>query len=139
GTTFIAVVVLVSIIAFAFIGAALVAWVGGYPEWPFWQRKLLTFAAHIAALPLVAGVAFELMKACARRPRNLLCALVLWPGYKFQRLTTRAPDDGQVEVAIVALLAALAIAPEDTIARQYVVRGLHDDPTAPGYRAATAE
>src|SRR5690606_4542514 len=64
GTPFIAVVVLVSISAFAFIGAALVAWVGGYPEWPFWQRKLLTFAAHIAALPLVAGVAFELMKAC---------------------------------------------------------------------------
>ncbi|MDK2970962.1 MAG: hypothetical protein PWP23_717 [Candidatus Sumerlaeota bacterium] len=133
GTTFLAVVVLVSIVFFAFAGAGLVAYVSGYPEWPFWQRKLATLGAHLLLLPLVAGTAFELMKFCARHERNPLCALLLWPGFRFQRLTTRPPDDEQVEVAVVAMLAALALDENASHPRQYVVRGLHDDETAPGY------
>lgn len=126
GTTFLAVVVFVSIVVFALIAAMLVGFVAGFPEWSFWQRKLLTFGLHIAALPLVAGIAYELMKFCARHARHPLCAALLWPGYKFQRLTTRPPDDSMVEVAIVAMLAALAIAPEDREPQTHVVRGLQE-------------
>lgn len=133
GTTFLAVVVLLSVLAFAATSASLVAFVGGYPDWALWQRKGMAFAAHLAVLPLVAGLSFELMKLCARHSRRAVCRWILWPGYRLQRLTTRRPDDYQVEVAIVAMLAALAIRPTDTQPQEYVVRGLHDDPSAPGY------
>ncbi len=135
GTTFIAVVILVSIVAFALVAAILVTYVSGFPDWPFIVRKLVTVACHILVLPLVAGIAFEIMKFCARRPRNPMCRALLWPGYRFQRLTTRHPNDHQVEVAIVSMLAALAIAPDEKQAHEYVVRGLQDDESAPGYRA----
>lgn len=133
GTTFLAVVVLISIVAFAAASASLVAFVGGYPDWGWWQRKGLAFLSHLAVLPLVAGISFELMKFCARHAKKRPCAWILWPGYRLQRLTTRRPDDYQVEVAIVAMLAALAIQPEDRTPQEYVVRGLHDDPSAPGF------
>jgi len=139
GTTFLAVVVLVSIIFFSLSAAALVAYVSGFPDWSFLARKGVTFLTHILLLPLVAGTAFELMKFCAKRPRNPVCALLLWPGFRFQRLTTRPPEDAQVEVAIVALLAALAIAPGERASREYVVRGLHDDESAPGFAPALQE
>lgn len=138
GTTFLAVVVLVSILFYAAAGAALVAFVSGFPDWSLLARKGTTFGVHVLLLPVVAGTAFELMKFCARHRSNWLCALLLWPGFRFQRLTTRAPDDEQIEVAIVALLAALALDEDASEPRQYVVRGLHDDESAPGYLPAAS-
>ncbi|MBI1292508.1 DUF1385 domain-containing protein, partial [bacterium] len=85
-------------------------------------------------LPVVAGISFELTKWASRHPRNRLARVLLQPGFWLQRLTTRQPDDLQLEVAIVALFGALAIAPEDTAPRHYTVRGLEDDDTAPGYQ-----
>lgn len=135
GTTFIAVVVFVSIVFFALIAAFLSTRISGFPDFPYWEKKLITFGSHILALPLVAGTAFELMKFCARRPKNPICAAFLWPGYKFQRITTRPPDDTQVEVAIVAMLAALAIPTDMKDPAEYVVRGLEDDESSPAYKS----
>ncbi|MEQ8818788.1 MAG: DUF1385 domain-containing protein [Sumerlaeia bacterium] len=131
GTTFIAVVVLVSIIVFALVAALLVAYLPGYPEWHWTARKGLTLALHVLALPLVAGLAFETMKLCARNSRFWLCRALLWPGFRFQRITTRPPDDSQVEVALVALLAALAISPDQSGPTERVVQGLHQMDGAP--------
>src|SRR5690606_38263567 len=92
---------------------------------PWWLRKITLLPLQIALLPILAALAFEALKAAARHPEHPAARLALSPGLFLQRLTTRRADDGQVEVAIVALLAALAISPEMRVSQRYVVQGLH--------------
>jgi uncharacterized protein YqhQ len=61
-------------------------------------------ASRIVGIPIVAGIAYEILKAAADR-RWLRLASV--PGMWLQHLTTRDPGDEQVEVAVVSLLASL--------------------------------
>lgn len=66
------------------------------------QRLLV----RLISLPIVAAVAYELLKFFDRHPRLLFLAL---PGLALQKLTTAEPDDAQLEVALVALRHALGI------------------------------
>lgn len=92
GTSFLLQVAVVSAVLFTFFG------------WPsFWERLLI----RLALLPVVAGVAYELLRASGRSQSPLLRVLAA-PGLWLQRLTTREPDDDQIEVAIRALEAARA-------------------------------
>lgn len=91
GTSFILVVMIVSILLFSLFG---------WPE--LWQRILL----RLALLPLVAGLSYEVVRFAARS-RSLLAGLLTAPGIWIQKMTTREPDDQQVEVAISALGAVL--------------------------------
>ncbi len=88
GTAFLVMLVVISIIVFAFLGRP-----------PFVLRVL----SRIALLPLIAGIGFELIMLTARYRSNPLARLVAAPGMWVQRLTTREPDDDQVEVAIAAM------------------------------------
>ncbi len=90
GTTFLLVVVVVSIFAFALLGRG--------PWW--WQ-----LSARLLLLPLVAGISYEVIRG-ARRHRRLLGFLAA-PGLWLQRLTTREPDALQLAVALAALEAVL--------------------------------
>lgn len=91
GTSFLLQVVLVSALLFSLFG---------WPEW--WQRVAL----RLLLLPVVAGLAYEAIRASARGgPLGRLAAA---PGLWLQRLTTREPDDAQLEVAIRALEAVRA-------------------------------
>jgi uncharacterized protein YqhQ len=93
GTDFIALFVIVCGIVFSFV-----------PRDPWW------FAAtvRIALLPVVMVGAYEVMRAAARAEGSIVSRLVTWPGRALQRITTRKPDDGQLEVALAALSAAIA-------------------------------
>jgi uncharacterized protein YqhQ len=73
---------------------------------------------------VIGALGFEVLKASARHPERFLARLALSPGLLLQRLTTRRSDEGQLEVAIVALRAALAIPSEMKEVRRYVVQGL---------------
>lgn len=87
GTAFLLVVMVVSIIMFAFLG------------WPdLWLRIL----SRIALLPVVAGVSYEIIRF-AGRSEHAAVKLVMLPGLWLQKLTTREPSDDQIEVAIRAL------------------------------------
>lgn len=88
GTNFILLVLLVSVFIFSFFGRP-----------PFVQRVLI----HIAILPLVAGVSYEILKAAGKERPNLLIQALAAPGMWLQHLTTREPDDAQLEVAIHSL------------------------------------
>ena len=55
----------------------------------------------------IAGVAYEAQRAAARRPDHPVVRALIAPGMLMQRLTTRPPDDGQIEVALAALQATL--------------------------------
>jgi uncharacterized protein YqhQ len=89
GTNFLLIVVLIAIVVFASLGR---------PSWPW------LIASRVLLLPVIAAVAYEVLKVAADRP---WMAWASRPGIWLQRLTTREPSDDQVEVAVAALLAAL--------------------------------
>lgn len=95
GTSFLMFLAVVSVIVFAFTG------------WPsLWER----LAVRLAFFPLVAGIAYEAIRFSGRAARGgcpLWLTPLIWPGLQFQRMTTREPDDEQLEVAIAALRAAM--------------------------------
>jgi uncharacterized protein YqhQ len=93
GTSFLMTVMIISMIVYMFI-----------PVHTFWAR----FAERIALLPLIAGVSYEIIRFAAKH-RGSLFALMTAPGLWLQRITTQPPDDTQVECAIVALDAAMAL------------------------------
>ena len=88
GTNFLLIVFFTSIFVFSFFGRP-----------PFLQRVLL----HIALLPVVAGIAYELIRLAGRPNRPWWVEVIAAPGLLLQKLTTREPDADQIEVAIKAL------------------------------------
>ena len=93
GTNFLFLTMLVSVILFSLTG-----WGG------FWQRLIL----RIVLMPIVAGITYELIKWLGRT-ESKLGKIIAYPGLKLQELTTKEPDDAQLEVAIESLKAAEGI------------------------------
>jgi uncharacterized protein YqhQ len=93
GTSFLLVVMIVSIFVFA---------VAGLHAW--W----ILVATRIVGIPIIIGVSFELIKWAGRNRRKRWVQFVMYPGLQLQRLTTREPSLDQLEVAIAALNAVLA-------------------------------
>lgn len=106
GTSFILIVALVCILFFSLLDA-LILHVFGYAYPNFFVR----FAAHLPFIPVVAGLSFELLKFSARHQDSAWVRALTLPGLWLQRITTREPDQAQVEVALVSARAALASAP----------------------------
>jgi len=98
GTSFIVIVLVIAILVFALIDVLL-----GRP--PLWIRML----SRIALIPLIAAIGYEVMKFGAGHLRNTLVRVLIAPGLMLQRLTTREPDDSQLEAAITALNEVIAI------------------------------
>jgi len=98
GTSFILVVFLISIFIYTFV--------------PRQDDFLANFLVRLMFLPLIAGVSYEFLKWSARKRENRLVKMLVAPGLWFQRLTTREPDDGQIEVALSALKKALELEKE---------------------------
>lgn len=92
GTNFIFVVLLMSALVFSLVTFESVL-----------QRSLL----KLIFMPLVAGVSYEIIRLAGKRP-NALTRIVIFPGLMLQKITTKEPDDGQIEVAIAALKAAVS-------------------------------
>ncbi len=93
GTSFILIVFMVSMFFFLWIG---------------WENLLWRVLSRILLLPVIAGVSYEIIRASGRS-RFFLLQLFCKPGMMLQRLTTREPDDSQIEVAIQALKSVLAM------------------------------
>ena len=93
GTAFMFIVMIISMVLFLFVGRDIAA---------FLPRFLL----HLALLPVVAGVSYEVLKGLAHRD-NWFTRAARWPGLQMQRLTTKAPDAKMLEVAIVSMNVAL--------------------------------
>lgn len=109
GTTFIAVVLLVSIFLFALLAAVIVAFFPAFQELPILLRKPLIILLHIVCMPLVAGLAYEVTRRAGRNPHKPLYRLLLAPGLAFQKITTCEPDDDMVEVSLKSFLTALEV------------------------------
>jgi len=94
GTNFILIVMVIAIIAFVFLGRP-----------PIWLR----YVERIILLPVIAAVGYEVIKFGAAHIKNIVVRIVLTPGLALQAMTTRQPDDRQIEVAISALQRVLAV------------------------------
>lgn len=87
GTNFLLIVMIVSIVMFAFLG---------------WPDLWLRIVSRIVLMPVVAGVAYEIIRFAGRSDSKWVAYAIL-PGLWLQKLTTRQPSDDQVEVAIQSL------------------------------------
>jgi uncharacterized protein YqhQ len=65
------------------------------------------FATHFSLLPLLGGISYELLKLSGRKRHTWYIQWLIAPGLWLQKITTKEPDDTQLEVAIVALKGAL--------------------------------
>lgn len=100
GTSFILQVALIAILCFAILDWLLIL---AYGEITLFIR----IATHIPLIPLVAGVSYEGLKLSARYSGSAVGKALVAPGLWLQRITTREPDDSQIEAALAALRAAL--------------------------------
>jgi uncharacterized protein YqhQ len=88
GTSFLLVVLILSMFVFSVLGHE-----------PLWWR----FLSRILLLPVIAGISYEFIKLAARKTQNPIYGAMIAPGLWLQRMTTREPDDSQVAVALAAL------------------------------------
>ena len=87
GTSFMFIIMLVSILVFSFIQVS---------------DPILRFLSHLAMVPVIAGISYELLKFSAKSDSKIINALVA-PGIFIQRITTNEPDGEQIEVAIASV------------------------------------
>lgn len=96
GTNFLMIVMLISMFIFTFLG---------------WPSLLERITSRIILMPVIAGVSYELIRYAGAHTDNPLVRIAITPGLLLQKLTTRQPDDSQIEVAIASLKAV--VPPED--------------------------
>ncbi len=118
GTSFLLIVMLVSIFVFAFLG---------------WPDLVTRVVSRVALLPVVAGISYEFIRLAAKSD-NPVAQLFKAPGLCLQRLTTNPPEDEMVEVAIASLAAVL---PEEEKVRMGLP--VETEPTEKTESAATAD
>ncbi len=94
GTSFLLIVLIISIILFSVIS---------------WENVVVRIILKIIMLPVVMGVSYEILKI-AGRYQNIFTKIISAPGMWLQRLSTKEPDDSQIEVAIASMKPVI---PED--------------------------
>lgn len=91
GTNFLLIVMLISVLLFSVLG---------------WQGIVERIVSRILLLPIVSGLSYEVIEYTARK-QNVIVKIISYPGLMLQKLTTREPDESQLEVAIKALKGVL--------------------------------
>ncbi len=97
GTSFLLIVMVISIVVFSFIS---------------WENPITRLLLRLALMPVVAGISYEIIKFAGRHD-NWFTSAISAPGKWFQHITTKEPDDSQIEVAIIAFNAVKAEVKDD--------------------------
>src|SRR5687768_14916505 len=97
GTSFLMVVMLVSIVLFSVIT---------------FESLVYNMSVRLALIPLVAGLSYEIIRLSARKESGFFFKMITRPGLWLQNVTTKEPDDNQLEVAITALKESLKLEPQ---------------------------
>jgi uncharacterized protein YqhQ len=106
GTAFLMVVILLFIIVAALTMPFVPAWAKPIPDGP-WYRHLLVVLFKLPLLIPVAGIAYEFNRFAGKHVESVWLRPFLWPGLAMQLLTTKRPDDRQLEIALCALRTVL--------------------------------
>ena len=122
GTTFLFLVMVVSILVFSLINVLLVN-IGVYEVENELVSRLLRITFKILTLPLIAGVSYEVLRLLSRTQSKFFLIFKA-PGLLLQKLTTREPEDGMIECAIAAFNTVLAMDADPTIPEKvFAVQG----------------
>lgn len=97
GTSFLMIVMLVSIVLFSVVK---------------FDSLIYNMATRVALIPVIAGLSYEIIRVSAKRESSLVFKLITRPGLWLQNITTKEPDDRQLEVAIYALKESLKLEPQ---------------------------
>ena len=97
GTSFLVFVMVISIVLFSFIS---------------WDNMWTRIGLRLLLLPVVAGISYEIIRWAGRSKSKVVC-IISRPGMWLQKITTREPDDSQLEVAIASMKAVLTDNKED--------------------------
>lgn len=89
GTSFLLIVMVISIIIFSFIPQT----------WAFIEKA----GSRLVLMPVIAGLSYEILRFSSKKKNNPIVGLMVSPGLLLQRLTVKEPDDMQIEVALAAL------------------------------------
>ncbi len=95
GTSFIFIVILMSILVYTVVPPA--------------ETFVGQLALRLAVIPLIAGISYELLKLSAKYQKSTIMKVFLMPGLMIQRLTTKEPEDAQLEVALNSLSESLSL------------------------------
>ena len=98
GTSFLLIVMVVSIMVFAFVGR---------PDW------YLLILSRVVLIPLIAGVSYEIIRFAGRYEKHKVVRAIMLPGLMLQWMTTKQPDEPQIEVAIASLERIIELEPRD--------------------------
>ena len=104
GTSFLFIVMVISIFVFALVGVENFAW---------------RMASRIVLLPVIAGVSYEVLRYCGKHMDKAWVRAIAWPGMQLQRLTTGEPDFEMLEVAIYSLQKVRAREEDETLDPDY--------------------
>ena len=117
GTSFMFIIMIVAILSFSVLDSFFMLWI---EELKIWMRLLI----HIPFIPVVAGLGYELLKATAKHRDNIMFRALAQPGLWLQNITTRQPDDSQVEVALKALKSAFGEKLDEFSGKPYVAEAI---------------
>ena len=92
GTNFLMIVMMISMFVFTFLG---------------WPNLIERIASRVILMPVIAGISYEIIRFAGAHCDNPIVHCAIMPGLALQKLTTRQPDDSQIEVAIASLKAVL--------------------------------
>jgi len=111
GTSFLVMVMVISLFFFAFLDTFIIYFYGDI-------NLFIRLITHIPFVPIVGGIGYEAIKASAKRTDSAIVQFLITPGLWLQRITTNTPDLEQLEVGIAALKAALGDDYKDELVKE---------------------
>lgn len=104
GTSFLFLLIFVGILLFALVPPLLGLILPGFVEWKTLIRKVVIIGSHLVLLPFLASLSYEILKISAKKNWiGKTLVFLAYPGLFFQKITTKEPDEAQVEVAVRSL------------------------------------
>jgi uncharacterized protein YqhQ len=113
GTSFLLIVMVVSILVFALLGK---------PSSGILSTIIWRVASRVVLLPVIAGISYELIRLAGKFSRFKIINIIFYPGLLLQRITTREPDDSQIEVAVSSFKEVLTAEQNEPIDDKIIVR-----------------
>jgi len=92
----------VAVLLFSILDACLITLLGKI-------NLSIRLLVHLPFIPIIGGIAYEFIRLSAKKSNTRIGKIIVAPGLWLQKITTREPDEKQLEVALVALQCALGI------------------------------
>lgn len=109
GTAFLMIVLVVAILTFSILTPVILMLFPGLLSMHAFPRRTLLILIRFSLLPLIAGISYEFLKFSAKYENKAFMKIFIWPGLLMQKITTKEPNNKQIEVAVYSLKKLLSI------------------------------